>query len=282
MRYGYFPGCKIPYYLPQYGLSVRAVLGLLGVELVDFEWNCCGYPIRHLSVEASFLSAARNMALIQQQQLDMLTPCMCCYGNFKHARYRLRKDRSLRRRIRVLLSQEGLSLAEDVEIKHFLTVLAEDIGIEKIRTGIKRPLHGLKVAAHYGCHALRPSEVVQLDNPLTPRIFENLIEATGAESVDWARRLECCGNPLWEKNNALSLKLMHSKIEDARHSGAQVLCTACTYCQIQFDSVRRSLPAAEPAADRPRAVLYSELLGISLGLEKSRLGLEFDSAAWMV
>ncbi len=274
MKYAFFPGCKIPYYLPQYGLSVRGVLNALGAKLVELEFNCCGYPSRDASFEAFILSAARNMALAQTNGLDILTPCKCCYGSLKNADYWLRQKADLRGRINSILAEEDLTWTPEGRSLHLLQVLKHDIGPEAIKAGIKRPLNGLKTAAHYGCHALRPANVTVFDDPFAPTIFENILSLTGAQCLDWPRRLECCGHPLWEKNDELSLKLRRSKIQDARTSGADLICTACTHCQIQFDHVGdRDSQESEPIHNIP-SVLVSQLLGLSLGLDESVLQID--------
>ena len=238
MKFLFFAGCKIENHLKHYETASRAVLSALGVELVDMELNCCGYPIRHQNMVASIFSAARNLALAGKRNLDILTPCKCCFGNLKYAISRLREDEGLRKKINVLLEREGLFWEEGVQVKHLLSVLYHDVGLAAIREKVQHPFRKVKIASHYGCHALRPGRVVHFDNPLAPTLFEKLVEITGAASVAWARRLECCGNPLWERNNSLSLYMMQKKLEDAYAADADFLCVACTYCQIQFDRVR--------------------------------------------
>lgn len=260
--YLFFGGCKIPYHLDRYGTASKRVLQALGIELFELDFNCCGYPIRHQSQEASFLSAARNLALAGKQGLHLVTPCKCCYGNFRHAVYWINQNEELRRFIVAKLAKEGLSWEADIRVKHILQVLREDVGLESIRRRIKHPQSGLRLAAHYGCHALRPADVVQFDNPFAPTLFEELIGVTGARSVAWTRRLDCCGNPLWEKNNALSLMMLEKKLVSAADAGADQICTACTYCQLQFEFVGATvgLKATVPA------VLYPEVLGKALGM----------------
>jgi heterodisulfide reductase subunit B len=119
--------------------------------------------------------------------------------------------------------------------------------------------------------------VVHFDDPLAPSIFEDLIAAAGARPVDWPRRLDCCGNPLLGRNDAISLAMMHTKIEDAAESGADCICTACTYCQLQFDTVQASRAGGEGDARRMPAVLYTQLLGISMDLPERVLGLSKNS-----
>jgi heterodisulfide reductase subunit B len=271
MKYLFFPGCRIPYYLKEYGSSSRAVLRLLGIDLIDIELNCCGYPIRHQNYASAILCAARNFALAQKIGLNILTPCKCCFGNLKRAEHELMEDGSLREFINRELEKEGLFWEKGIQVQHILSVLYHDIGIEAIKTRIKKPASGLKVAAHYGCHALRPSNVMQFDNPFNPTVFEELVRVTGADAIDWERRLECCGNPLWGKNNSLSIQLMRKKLEDALYAGADCICTACTYCQMQFVTIRHEALKGDDLEKKIPAILYTQLLGRSLGIEDSAL-----------
>ncbi|MGD9250900.1 MAG: CoB--CoM heterodisulfide reductase iron-sulfur subunit B family protein [Desulfobacterales bacterium] len=272
LRYLYFPGCQLNTRLPQYDLSVRTIMAQFDVTLYDREMNCCGYPVRHQDLTASVLAAARNLAVAAREGLALMTPCQCCYGNLKHADYWLRQKPELRRDVNAILKNEGLRWNAGVRVHHLLSVLADEIGRSSIHDRITQPLSGIRIAAHYGCHALRPGHVVQFDNPLAPSLFEKLVEATGAKAVDWPLRLECCGHPQWGKNDRLALALMVRKIKDAQLAGAQLLTTACTYCQIQFDAVRADQRRENGAgADLP-AVLYTQLLGRAMGLPDERLG----------
>ena len=273
MRLAYFTGCKIPTQLPEYGLATRAVLRRLDVELVELEFTCCGYTQRNLHFDAALLMAARNLALAGAAGLDILTPCKCCYGSLRHAAHFMRNHpiaTVVARQLRV----EGLEYRGDVEVKHLLPLLDRDLGHDVVARRVTTPRDGLRVAAHYGCHALRPSDVMQFDNPLAPTIFERLVELTGAEAVDWPRRLDCCGNPLLESNRHLSLRLMENKVTDARQAGADLLCTACTHCQVQFGQVQSGAPAL--ADDPMPAMLYAQLLGLSMGIPTEELGLKGD------
>jgi len=281
-KYLYFPGCKIPSFLPQYDHSTRAVLTVFDIELDDSELNCCGYPVRHRHMTAAVFSAARILALAAQKRLPIMTPCKCCYGNLKYADHWLRNNVELRRQVNNLLQSEDLVWTEGVTVRHLLSALAEDVGVEKLRTAVVKSLSGIKVAAHYGCHALRPGNVTQFDNPLAPTIFENLIEATGATAVEWPLRLECCGHPVWEKNGQLSLTLMTRKLVDAQAGGADLLATACTYCQMQFDAVRKEHLDGGQMIESLPAVLYPQLLGLSLGISRSELGLDENYIRWEI
>ncbi|MBN2157791.1 MAG: CoB--CoM heterodisulfide reductase iron-sulfur subunit B family protein [Spirochaetes bacterium] len=274
MKFAFFKGCKIPYYLEQYETSTRAVLKPFGVRLVDLEFNCCGYPNRDIHFESFVFSAARNLAIAEKKRLDILTPCKCCYGTLKYAQHFLKENEHLRGDINKELAREGLAWRGKIAVKHILTVLCDDIGLPAIYASIRSPLGNLSIAPHYGCHALRPSDIVHFDDPLAPSIFEDLISATGAKPVEWPRRLDCCGNPLWVKNRGISLSLMRAKITDAAESGADCLCTACTYCQIQFDAIQNAEMSEDSRITPMPSVLYTQLLGLSMGLPERVLGMK--------
>jgi heterodisulfide reductase subunit B len=276
LTFAYFPGCKIAYHLPAYDVATRAVLAAFDIALWDTPMNCCGYPVRHRSFEAAVFSAARVMALAGRRGLPLLTPCMCCYGQLKLADHWLGKHPPLAESVNRLLAAEDLRWEAGIGVRHLLAVLHDDIGPAAIRSRVRRPLKSLKVAAHYGCHGLRPARVVQFDNPLAPRRFEALIAATGAEPVAWSERVSCCGNPLWGKIDALAVHMMRRRLASADGAGADRLCTGCTYCHLQFAPIRRM---ALPAVPRPAAVLFPHLLGESLGLDSQVLGIGLPERA---
>ena len=261
MKLALFVGCKIPARVPAYEQSARAVLRAFGVKLVDLDFGCCGYPARHLHADAHLVLAARNLALAAARGLDVLTLCQCCYGSLRHAQAVLRRHEEARAAVARELRRDGLELGPTT-VRHLLDVLDRDVGVAAIRARVTRPQRELTAAAHYGCHALRPSDVVDLDNPHAPTVFERLLEAAGAQVVDWPRRLDCCGAPLAESNPPLAARLRAAKLADAREAGAGVLCTACPYCQEQFAT----------AGELP-TMLYPQVLGLALGLPPRTLGL---------
>jgi heterodisulfide reductase subunit B len=251
-----FVGCKIPARVPEYERSARAVLQRLGVPLVDLDFGCCGYLARHLRLDAHLLLAARNLALAGVRGLDVLTLCQCCYGNLRHAQHMIAEERAIRETLARTLAAEGLALAPRTRVRHLLDYLWRRVGLEAIAARVTRPQRELRIAAHYGCHALRPSHVCDLDNPHAPSIFESLVRAAGAEVVDWPRRLECCGAPIGQSSPVLADRIRAGKIADAREAGAEALCTACPWCQERFSAAPDGLPA----------ILVTELLGQAMGL----------------
>lgn len=274
MKFALFLGCNIPARLTQYESSARVVLGKLGVELEDIKaFNCCGYPIRNVDFKSFVLSSARNLVLAAKENLNVISLCKCCFGSLKKVAHLLKEDALLRKEINRTLEKEGLKYEQDVEVKHLLSVLFHEVGIEAIKQKVERRFEGLKIATHYGCHALRPSQIVKFDDPLAPSIFDQLVEVTGAQSLSWQRKLECCGAPLLGINDDLSMDLTEKKLKDGKTSGADYLCTACPYCQMQFDTVQKLIFSARGTDYHLPSLLYTQLLGLSMGIDGESLGL---------
>ncbi|WP_319471677.1 CoB--CoM heterodisulfide reductase iron-sulfur subunit B family protein [uncultured Pseudodesulfovibrio sp.] len=280
MKYAYFPGCKIPHHLPEYGSSVEAVCHAVGIELTKPEFNCCGYPVRHENELASIYSAIRNFAVAEEAGVPIMTPCKCCFGNLKYAQSRVAEDGKLAVVVATLLAQDGLSMPKSMQVFHLLSVLDEQVGAEFLRRKTATPLSGVKVACHYGCHALRPESVTGFDDPLAPTLFERVISALGAETVEWDLRLECCGYPLRGRDDVISEALMRKKLENAKAAGADIVATACTYCQLQFDRERDALAFNDPLRKAPPAVLFTQLIGTALGLDAQVMGMEKNRISW--
>ncbi len=274
MKYALFLGCKIPYFVPQYETATRLVCSNLDVGLADIEFNCCGYPIRFLDFSAYLLSAAKNLALAEQQDLDIITPCKCCFGSLKKVRHLFSERQDIKDSVNGQLKElYGLEYSGKTAVKHLLEVLYHDVGIDAVKAKVTRPLTGVNMAVHYGCHALRPSKVMEFDDPAKPQKFDRLVEATGATSVDWFLKTQCCGNPLWGKNPELSKDLTRKKLDNAREAGADYLCVACTYCQMQFDGVQKTIIESEGGDFLP-PVLYPQLLGLSMGFSPKQVGID--------
>lgn len=283
MQFAWFRGCKIPFFMSHYETSSRAVLQKMGVGLVDMEFGCCGYPVRNQDNVAFLVSAARNLAMAEQAGLDLLTPCKCCFGSFKHAIHILESDSALKARVGAVLAAEGLTYQGKAQVRHILQVLHDEVGLKALKDAVVRKYKGLKVAVHYGCHALRPSNVTNFDDPFDPKLFDELVELTGAKSVEWGRKLDCCGAPLWDKNDDLGRKVARAKIDSGHQAKAAVICSACTYCQIQLDTFQAEMLLADDTLKALPSLLYPQLLGLALGLPEADLGLQQNAvpAAWV-
>ena len=267
--------CATSIYLKQYESSTDAVLHAIGVEVVDIkQFSCCGYPLKNFRYNAYLLSSAHNLALAEKEHLNIMTLCNCCYGSLKHANQILKERLPEREKVNASLHKEGLEYTGDVTVRHVLDILHAEIGIQGLNEKIKKRLNGLPIATHYGCHLLRPRQVAQFDPPADPSKFDDLVQVTGAKSIPWTKKLDCCGAPLWGVNDELSLDLTESKLSDAKQSGAEFLCVACPFCQMQFDRVQRILNTRRGIRHPIPSILYTQLMGLALGIDAKTLGID--------
>ncbi len=274
--YALFLGCTIPARQPNYELSARKALAKLGIELVDLAnmTCCCPPPIQSIDLETSLAVAAYNISLAEEADLDLVTLCSGCFESLAMANAMLKEDEHLKAKINRILSKTGKKFTGSKEVKHFLQILTDDIGLERLKQNVTKPLSNLKVAPFYGCHALRPSELLKLDDPERPRILENLIEILGAESVEYRNKLKCCGGLLRGVSDDLALNLAREKLANTTKAGADCIATLCPFCFVALDIGQMQIKAKfQEAYDMP-VLHYSELLALALGIDPEELSLE--------
>lgn len=278
MKYAFFQGCNIPIRIQQYAQSTEAVLNKFGIELeVVPDFNCCGYPARNVDEKAYLLPSLRNMALAEKMDLDILVICNCCFASLQKAKNVMAGNSPLQDELNGYLAKEGLEYRGTVQIKHFLTVLFEDVGTEKIKSQLAYQFNDLNISVIHGCHILRPREVTTFDESFVPKITDGLLQVTGANSLDWRGKLECCGAALAGINDELSQTLLKEKISGAQAAGADYITPVCAYCHLQFDTAQKNLPGNTAAQNLLPVLLYPQLLGLCLGIDEQTLGIEQNS-----
>jgi len=271
-QYLMFLGCAIPYRVSAYEISARRVLQKLGVELVEMpEFNCCGLPLDPVSHEMMLILAARNLALAEQKGLDVLTLCPGCAGTLKKVCKMLKEDRALCEEINRHLKESGLEFKGTVDAKHIMQALIEDVGVEKIKGSVVKPLTMLKVAEHNGCHILRPKEYIGFDDPEDPKTLKTLIEATGAVCLDYMDETECCGAPSVGVSDKVALQLARDKLNHVKQVDAQALITICPFCHIMYDTNELRIEKMFNEAYGIPVLHYPQLLGLAMGMTPEEL-----------
>jgi heterodisulfide reductase subunit B len=279
LRLALFPGCAAQTELYGCELSVREVFPRLGVELVDLEGSsCCGFLSFRLSSPIGWkYLTARNLALAEKLGLDVITLCSGCHLSFCEVKRDLDDDAELRKTIDETLSIEGLEYNGESVVQHVLEVLHDQVGLDQITDSVTRPLNQLKLAAHPGCRAFRPKDLGRPDDTKDPRKLEELIQALGAESPDYQEKLDCCGSSTYLTYEEASLKIAGTKLKAVRDRGFDGLVTVCPHCFKLFDGKQaemRSLTGGEMVG--LPVFYYTQLLGLSMGIEPKRLGLHLN------
>lgn len=272
LKYLIFIGCVIPYRVAAFEISARKTLGKLGVELVEMpEFNCCGLPLDPVSHETMLILAARNLALAEQKGLDIITLCPGCAGTLKKVNKTLKEDKALLDEINRHLKEAGLEFKGTVNAKHLIQVLIEDVGLEKIKKSVIKPLTTVRVAEHNGCHILRPKEFIGFDDPENPKTLRTLIEATGATCLHYMDETECCGAPSAGVSDKVALQLARDKLTHVKAVGAQAMITICPFCHIMYDTNELRIEKMFNEVYGIPILHYPQLLGLAMGISPNEL-----------
>ena len=269
-------GCTTPVRLPAYEASIKVVLEKLGIRLTLMkDANCCGSQyVESLSHAAFCAMSGRILALAESMGKNILAICGACSGALKTVKHDLDANPKLRDEVNSILAEEGLKYTGTVEVKHLLQIFREDIGYDAIKDAIVKPYHGIRLAAHYGCHVTRPPEIVKVDDPENPSIIDKIIELTGATAVDYTGKTRCCGGPMLGMDENVATKIGLDKIKNIRNENVDGIITACEFCdlqltQIQFDDL---------AGDEPKIPVLPlpQFLGPALGINFGKLGIALN------
>jgi heterodisulfide reductase subunit B len=278
IKFAFYPGCTVESEQYAYEISAREVFNKLGVRLIDIEgFSCCGYPLKNVSVPGWLYLSARNLALAEKFGLDVFPLCNGCNLSFREVNHYLEEHLSLKERLKSLLSFEGLSYSGNTKSWHILEILRDIVGVEKIQSLVNKPLKGLKLATHYGCHAIRPSKLGMPDDPEDPHTLEELIKVLGAETDDYPERLDCCGQGLAMTTGKTALAIAGLKLKAIQEHGFDAVITICPFCMKMLDAKQNAIRVATRQKDINLPVLYyTQLLGLAMGIKAGKLAINLN------
>ena len=274
-KYALFLGCVAPARYPGIESATREVCKTLGIDLVELEGaGCCPAPgvIKSFDQDTWLAIAARNLALAEKQGADILTICNGCFGSLFDAAHILHEDPERLRAVNKILREVGMEYSGDVKVRHFAELFYNEVTPETIKAKTKTPLD-LKVAVHYGCHFLKPSNIKELDDPERPKILDELVEATGATNLFYRDKQMCCGagGGVRSGNPEHATKFTEEKLKNIKAAGADYIIDVCPFCHLQFDRTQKDVKGY----DIP-VIHLSQLLGLAFGVPASKLGLDLQ------
>lgn len=276
-EYAVFWGCTIPARFPFIEKATRIVFEDLGTQYTELEGHTCcpeGTLVKANSPEAFYLAAARNLALIENEGLKALTPCNGCYSTFKEAQSHLATHWREKDTINQRLETVGLHYDGSLDIKHLAEYLTDTIGNGVVASKVTKPLYGMRIAVHYGCHLLRPQPAVRWDDPLHPTKVESLIAALGARVVDYSTKMLCCGGALDRVDERdSSLAFARKKLTELVANDVDALVVVCPSCFQQFDLNQAAMARNNEVYGVP-VFFVTELLALAFGHDPSELGLD--------
>lgn len=274
MKYIPFFGCMMMTKYPHFESAVRRTVAKIGLELIDVDgFTCCPDPIYFQARDKMkwYAIAARNICLAEEKGIDIITTCSGCTATLSEVNIALKEDELLRDKINEKLHRIGKEFKGTINVRHAVTVIRDDFGYEKVRQTVTAPLNGLRVAVHYGCHLLKPSRIMRVDDPDHPTILENLLKAIGAEPIHHGKTLLCCGRACF--NEEIPDNMVLDILDSVKNENADCMGLICPTCFDEFD-MGQIIKGRKynKKLDIP-VVYYFQLLGLAQGLKPDEVGL---------
>ncbi|MDH3972818.1 MAG: CoB--CoM heterodisulfide reductase iron-sulfur subunit B family protein [Deltaproteobacteria bacterium] len=273
MKYAYYPGCAAEAITKEADHTTRMVAQMLGIELVPMNnATCCGAGcLDEANRELSYVINARIFAIAEEMGLNILTICSTCLQTMAKINYDLKSDAELLERTNKVLREVGMEYKGGVEMTHLLWVLAKDYGPQKLRNHVKRPLNMLNIAAFYGCHTLRPGEILGFEDPRNPRSLDLVINALGGHTVEYRGKTRCCGFHTLLVNERASLKAGGKRLQEAKDKGADCMVTPCPLCDISLDVYQGEAEKLYKRKTGLPVFNLSQLVALALGADVGEL-----------
>ena len=268
MKVSYYPGCSLSATGRDYAESIKAMCERLDVELCELEnWTCCGASAAGVLLDHAQATAlpALTLNLAAEYDRPLFAPCAACYNRLKVA------IRDLRREPELAEELEMAPGALDVRVINTVELLRDVVGLDALKSKVTVPLDDLHVAAYYGCLLLRPADMDVFDDPEQPMSMEQIIEAIGAQPVEWYGKMDCCSGGLAGARQETAQSLVTRIVAMAKSASADCAVTACQLCSLNLESRQG---AVSPDAGALPILYISDLVGFAMGLTVRELGLD--------
>ena len=281
MKLPYFPGCTLKTTATNFDVSARAAAEILGLELVELDkWNCCGTVYSLMADNLmNHLAPIRNLIRVQEMMdagmIDdenrLVTLCSMCFNTLKSANDRIRKAPGDRRKINDFMYREK-DYDGNVEVIHFLEILNE-IGFDKVKDKLRKPLGDLKISPYYGCMLLRPRGI-SIDDPEDHTILEELMAALGAVITENPHKKMCCGTYQTARDKGIVVRLAHEILSRAAKEGADAIITSCPLCAFNLDDRQKEIVEKEPTFEKIPVLYFTQLMAVAFGLGEEYCGFD--------
>jgi heterodisulfide reductase subunit B len=280
-EYALFIGCTIATRSLNYEVSARKVAAAFDIKFVDIpEFACCGYPMSHVDHDTFLAIAARNLVQAQERGLDVVTLCSACTGALTKASKVLAEDPKEREHINKILTKSGSKeFLGKTKVRHFTRVLFEQIGADAIKKKVTRPLTGIRLAPHHGCHYERPAYLFDgFDSAKRPKSLETIISATGATPVRYINMERCCGGDILAIEEKSAMKVVKAKLDDIHAEGADAMVLQCPFCSIMYDEYQATIEDVFQAKYGLPVLYLPQVVGLALGMDpKKDLGMNLNN-----
>lgn len=275
-EFAVFWGCTIQTRFPFLEKSTRLILEGFDLPYRDIDgFTCCPEKslVNNVDHGAFVVTAARNVALVDEKGMDLVSPCTGCVSNLATVSGELKSKPGDKEAVNGLLGKVGRKFEGKAGLNHLVPFFHDKVGMNAIKQKIKRDFKGMKLAIHYGCHMIRPSHALKNDDPIEPKKFDNLLKALGAESMSFPTKMMCCGQGLdrVDQHDA-ALQMARVKLRELKSLGADALVLCCPSCFLQFDNNQFLMQREGEKLGIP-VLYFTELLGLAMGYSAEELGM---------
>jgi heterodisulfide reductase subunit B len=284
-KVAYYPGCALEGSGGPYDRSTRALVDALDLEMETLkDWNCCGaMEVKNIHPMLQTYMSARNMAIAAENMglNTVMAPCNGCYHNLKKAEYECSTSAEAMQTVQDLAKKADDPVYNgDVRTLHLLEWLMEELGPEGIKARISKNLNGLKIANYYGCMYTRPRQIFPekdqgpgSESTNKPHFMDDLLQAAGAENVNFPLKTACCGGAHTLSDSDTSTQLVLNLLQAAEESGAEVIATECPTCHSGLEMHQVRAETQFGIKTRVKIVYFTQLLGLALGLSPRKLAI---------
>ena len=272
MNIGYYPGCALHGSSNDYEQSLRACLGALDVQLQEVkDWICCGATAAHsLNHKLSLALPARNLALAERDgHKELFAPCPLCSMQLLKVQKAIAGN-GLRGELAQIVEAD---LRGDGRVLNLIQIF-QNIGLDRLKAAVKTPLTEITAACYYGCLLTRPPDVAHFDDFEKPTSMEAVVAATGAKTVEWSYKTECCGAGMTMANEDTVLDLAYKILSNAAAHGANCLVVACPMCHVNLDMKQEAVNRRYGKKLGMVVYYLSDLVGLAMEISAEQLGID--------
>jgi heterodisulfide reductase subunit B len=276
IKLAYYPGCTLKTNSKNFEESAIMSAEVLGIELIEIKrWNCCG-TVHALAKDnvMHHLAPIRNLLRVEESKKanlvdknQVVTLCSMCYNTLKRSNQVFNDDNDKKEKILDIMSKEETKYNGKTEVVHYLEILKE-LGWDKIKEKVKKPLKELKVAPYYGCLLLRPRGL-GIDDTDNPTILEDLLRALGVNVIDFPYKQKCCGSYHTVHMKEVVADLSYKILENAKQAGAEIVVTACPLCDFNIGSRQTLVRNKFPQFNSMPVLFFTQLITLAFGLGKT-------------